>query len=68
MNKGKVLRGLLEAKEILIAPGAHDVLTAKIIEKAGFSVPASVAKQLVKLLKPYRSAPPAARASGQNQP
>lgn len=36
MNKGKVLRGLLEAKEILIAPGAHDVLTAKIIEKAGF--------------------------------
>ncbi|KJR45836.1 carboxyphosphonoenolpyruvate phosphonomutase [Desulfosporosinus sp. I2] len=36
MNKGKVLRGLLAAKEILIAPGAHDVLTAKIIEKAGF--------------------------------
>ena len=36
MNKGKVLRELLEAKEILVAPGAHDVLTAKIIEKAGF--------------------------------
>lgn len=36
MNKGKVLRGLLVAKEILVAPGAHDVLTAKIIEKAGF--------------------------------
>lgn len=36
MNKGKVLRSLLAAKEILIAPGAHDVLTAKIIEKAGF--------------------------------
>lgn len=36
MNKGKVLRGLLAAKEILVAPGAHDVLTAKIIEKAGF--------------------------------
>ena len=36
MNKGKVLRALLAAKEILIAPGAHDVLTAKIIEKAGF--------------------------------
>lgn len=36
MNKGKVLRQLLEAKEILIAPGAHDVLTGKIIEKAGF--------------------------------
>jgi len=36
MNKGKVLRDLLKAKEILVAPGAHDVLTAKIIEKAGF--------------------------------
>ncbi|TGE38067.1 oxaloacetate decarboxylase [Desulfosporosinus fructosivorans] len=36
MNKGKVLRNLLAAKEILVAPGAHDVLTAKIIEKAGF--------------------------------
>lgn len=36
MNKGKVLRSLLAAKEILVAPGAHDVLTAKIIEKAGF--------------------------------
>ena len=36
MNKGKVLRGLLAAKEILVAPGAHDVLTAKIIEKTGF--------------------------------
>ena len=36
MSKGKVLRGLLAAKEILVAPGAHDVLTAKIIEKAGF--------------------------------
>jgi len=36
MNKGKVLRSLLEAKGILVAPGAHDVLTAKIIEKAGF--------------------------------
>lgn len=36
MNKGKVLRELLEAKEILVTPGAHDVLTAKIIEKAGF--------------------------------
>lgn len=36
MNKGKILRELLEAKGILIAPGAHDVLTGKIIEKAGF--------------------------------
>lgn len=36
MNKGKVLRDLISAKEILIAPGAHDALTAKIIEKTGF--------------------------------
>ncbi len=36
MNKGKVLRRLLADKKILVAPGAHDVLTAKIIEKAGF--------------------------------
>jgi len=36
MNKGKVLRSLLADKKILVAPGAHDVLTAKIIEKAGF--------------------------------
>ncbi|HZK83827.1 MAG TPA: isocitrate lyase/PEP mutase family protein [Desulfosporosinus sp.] len=36
MNKGKVLRNLIASKEILVAPGAHDVLTAKIIEKAGF--------------------------------
>ncbi|UWG97890.1 isocitrate lyase/PEP mutase family protein [Dehalobacter sp. DCM] len=38
MNKGKELRKLLAEKEILIAPGAHDALTAKIIEKAGFNV------------------------------
>ncbi|MEA4901056.1 isocitrate lyase/PEP mutase family protein [Desulfitobacterium sp.] len=37
MNKGKKLRELLAAKEILVAPGAHDALTAKIIEKTGFS-------------------------------
>ncbi len=36
MSKGKLLRQLLAAKEILVAPGAHDVLTGKIIEKAGF--------------------------------
>ncbi|WP_434510950.1 isocitrate lyase/PEP mutase family protein [Desulfitobacterium sp. AusDCA] len=36
-NKGKILRQLLASREILIAPGAHDVLTAKIIEKAGFN-------------------------------
>ncbi|MDP4159293.1 MAG: isocitrate lyase/PEP mutase family protein [Bacillota bacterium] len=37
MNKGKVLRELIAAKEILVAPGAHDALTAKIIEKIGFN-------------------------------
>ncbi|TEB07262.1 2,3-dimethylmalate lyase [Pelotomaculum schinkii] len=36
MSKGKLLRQLLAAREILVAPGAHDVLTGKIIEKAGF--------------------------------
>lgn len=36
MDKGKVLRELIAAKEILVAPGAHDALTAKIIEKTGF--------------------------------
>ncbi|MDK2799279.1 MAG: 2,3-dimethylmalate lyase, partial [Clostridiales bacterium] len=30
------LRKLLARDEILVAPGAHDVLTAKIIEKEGF--------------------------------
>lgn len=38
MNKGKELRRLLAEKEILVAPGAHDALTAKIIEKTGFKV------------------------------
>lgn len=36
---GKVttkLRKLLAMKQILVAPGAHDVLTAKIIEREGF--------------------------------
>ncbi|WP_425805601.1 oxaloacetate decarboxylase [Desulfitobacterium sp. Sab5] len=36
MNKGKKLRELLAAKEILVAPGAHDAMTAKVIEKTGF--------------------------------
>lgn len=36
MNTRLELKKLLEAKEILVAPGAHDALTAKIIEKAGF--------------------------------
>ncbi len=30
------LRELLAAKEILVAPGAHDALTARVIEKCGF--------------------------------
>lgn len=33
---GKLVRERLQKKEILVAPGAHDVLTAKIIEKVGF--------------------------------
>lgn len=36
MKKAAILRQLLSQKEILVAPGAHDVLTAKIIEKTGF--------------------------------
>ncbi|WP_434130875.1 isocitrate lyase/PEP mutase family protein [Sporomusa sphaeroides] len=36
MRKTTQLRQLLQQKEILVAPGAHDVLTAKIIEKVGF--------------------------------
>jgi len=32
-----MLRKLLASKEILVAPGAHDVMTAKIIEQAGFN-------------------------------
>lgn len=36
MKKSTLLRQLLTDKEILVAPGAHDVLTAKIIEKVGF--------------------------------
>ncbi len=31
------LRGLLKKDEILVAPGAHDVLTARIIEMEGFN-------------------------------
>lgn len=36
MKKAAILRQLLSQKEILVAPGAHDVLTAKIIAKTGF--------------------------------
>ncbi len=36
MKKTTMLRQLLNAKEILVAPGAHDALTARVIEKSGF--------------------------------
>lgn len=36
MKKTAVLRRLLNDKEILVAPGAHDALTARVIEKTGF--------------------------------
>ncbi|MBP2641287.1 MAG: phosphonomutase-like enzyme [Firmicutes bacterium] len=37
MKKTTQLRQLLKAKEILVAPGAHDALSARIIDKAGFN-------------------------------
>lgn len=37
MKKTTRLRELLAGKEILVAPGAHDALTARVIEKAGFN-------------------------------
>ncbi|SMD03063.1 isocitrate lyase/PEP mutase family protein [Sporomusa malonica] len=36
MRQTSVLRQLLASKNIIVAPGAHDALTAKIIEKTGF--------------------------------
>ncbi|NPV43337.1 MAG: isocitrate lyase/PEP mutase family protein [Firmicutes bacterium] len=36
MKKTTLLKKLVNDSEILIAPGAHDALTAKIIEKTGF--------------------------------
>ena len=36
MRKTTQLKQLLKAKKLLVAPGAYDVLSAKIIEKAGF--------------------------------
>lgn len=36
MRKTGILRNLLQEKEILVAPGAYDALSAKIIEKMGF--------------------------------
>ncbi len=35
-SPGRRLRKRLQEKEILVAPGAHDVLTARIIEMTGF--------------------------------
>ncbi|MDD4570052.1 MAG: isocitrate lyase/PEP mutase family protein [Tepidanaerobacteraceae bacterium] len=37
MKKLVLLRKMLSMDQILMAPGAHDVLTAKIIEQAGFN-------------------------------
>lgn len=36
MNKGSILRAMLSEKKIVVAPGAHDALTARVIEKVGF--------------------------------
>lgn len=36
MSMAKRLRQLLEGSKILVAPGAHDALTARIIEQVGF--------------------------------
>jgi 2,3-dimethylmalate lyase len=38
MKQTSVLRQLLAGDSIVVAPGAHDALTAKIIEKTGFPV------------------------------
>lgn len=38
MKKTTILRQLLNDKEILVAPGAHDALTARVIEKTGYKV------------------------------
>ncbi|HZJ90478.1 MAG TPA: oxaloacetate decarboxylase [Oscillospiraceae bacterium] len=37
MKRTTQLRKLFESGEIIVAPGAHDALTAKIIDKVGFS-------------------------------
>lgn len=37
MSKAKVLRKLISQKELLMAPGAYDVLSARLVEKAGFN-------------------------------
>lgn len=38
LNAGKRLRQLLASREICIAPGVHDLLTARVMERAGFQV------------------------------
>ena len=36
MSKGYILKTALADKKIVVAPGAHDALTARVVEKAGF--------------------------------
>ena len=36
MSRAKVLRELLAGKKIIMAPGAYDAWSARLIEKAGF--------------------------------
>lgn len=36
MKKSTILRQLLEKREALVVPGAHDVISAKLAERAGF--------------------------------
>ena len=38
MSKAKLLRDLLESKEVIMAPCAYDAISAKCIEHAGFSL------------------------------
>lgn len=38
MQKPAGLKELLQKKELVVAPGAHDALTARVIEKCGFPV------------------------------
>ncbi len=35
-KKSRILRGMLERKELIVAPGAYDALTAKLVEYVGF--------------------------------
>ncbi len=37
MKQATVLRQLIEAPDIVVLPGAHDVLSAKLMEQAGFA-------------------------------